>query len=208
MVTIMISELLINTILQLILFSIIPVLWWFFSARKKEPLFSWLGLTVPKFVSSSKAILVFLLSLGPLLALGIYLILSFEDRSVLAQAKFAQLGIGGIVPILIYAVFQTGLSEEIFFRGFLNKRLSNKFGFAIGNTVQAVLFGSVHGLLLFGSLQISLILLIVAFTAATGWLMGFLNEKLSGGSIIPSWTIHSLANIIPAVLIAFGVIAV
>ena len=42
-------------------------------------------------------------------------------------------------------MIQTGLSEEILFRGFLGKRLIAKFGFAVGNVVQGLLFGTLHG---------------------------------------------------------------
>jgi len=192
----------------LVLFSIIPVLWWLFSARKKEKLFSWIGLTKPQFTSNSKVLLISLLSFGLMFALGTYLVFAFEDGSILASAQFAGLGVGGIIPILIYAFLQTGLSEEILFRGFLNKRLSHKFGFAIGNTVQAVLFGLVHGALLFGSIQLSLVILVVGFTSVFGWLMGYLNEKVGNGSIMPSWIIHGLANMVSAFLILFGVITV
>ena len=195
--------------MQLILFSLIPLLWWFFSARKKEHLLSWTGLTFPKFNNKSKAIIVLLLSFVLLLAPGLYLLFTFEDTYILANARFAGLGFGGIIPILVYAIIQTGLSEEIFFRGFMNKRLCNKFGFAIGNTIQATLFGLLHGVMfLAANIDILLVVLITIFSATAAWLMGYMNEKIGNGSIVPSWIIHSLMNIVSSALILFGVIKI
>ncbi|EON70580.1 hypothetical protein [Lysinibacillus sphaericus] len=46
----------------------------------------------------------------------------FVDSSLLASHRFTNLGFSVMMPALIYAIFQTGLSEELFFRGFLTKR--------------------------------------------------------------------------------------
>jgi membrane protease YdiL (CAAX protease family) len=201
----MLGQTVINTVIQIILFSAIPILWWFFSARKKENLLSWIGLTTPKFRSNKKAFIILFITFVPLLAIGLYLTFMVEDKSQLAGAAFADLGIAGVVPLLVYAVFQTGLSEEVLFRGFLCKRLSGKFGFTTGNTIQAALFGVVHGVLLFGIIGTTLTIAVIMFTAIVGWLMGFLNEKLGNGSIVPSWIVHALANLVPASLFLFGI---
>ena len=205
----MIVQTIIDSFMQLVLFSIIPVLWWFFSARKKEKLVSWIGLFTPKFDNKHIALIVIILSFVLLLAPGIYLLIVFEDTSILANARFAGLGFGGIVPILMYAIIQTGLSEEIFFRGFLNKRLCNKFGFSVGNSVQAILFGLLHGVLLLTlNIGILFVILVSAFSLVAGWMMGYINEKLSGGSIVPSWIIHSLKNIVSSALILAGIVSI
>lgn len=204
----MLVQTLIDTLVQLVLFSIIPVLWWFISARKKENIFSWVGLTTPKFANKTKTLIVSFLSFALLLASGMYIVFTFENKALLANAKFSGLGLSGIMPILLYAVFQTGLCEEILFRGFLNKRISNKLGFSIGNTVQAILFGLLHGIALIGSVNVPIIVLLITFTSVVGWLMGYLNEKLGNGSIIPSWIIHSLMNIISSMLFLLGIITV
>lgn len=204
----MIAQALVNAIVQLLLFSIIPFIWWFFTARKKEKFLSWIGLKLPKFQSNMKALLISLLSFVLLIIPVIPLIFAIEDKSVLANARFAGLGFSGIVPVLIYAVIQTGLTEEILFRGLLNKRLSSKFGFAVGNSIHAILFGFIHGALLYGSVGASIVILTVSFTAMVGWLMGYLNEKIGNGSIIPSWTVHSLMNIVSSLLFLFNIIIV
>ena len=115
-----------------------------------------------RFTSKSKALAIILLSCGLMPAIGFFIMPAIEDTAIISQAQFAGLGLGGVFPVMIFAFLQTGLSEEILFRGFLNKRLSNRFGFAIGNTLQAILFGLVHGILLFGSIQVLLLILVVA----------------------------------------------
>ena len=61
-----------------------------------------------------------------------------------ADSAFSHGGIAVIPAVLVYAVLHTALSEEILFRGFLLKRIANRFGFVAGNTIQAVLFGIIH----------------------------------------------------------------
>ena len=134
--------------------------------------------------------------------------MSFEDKSLLVASEFSGQGFSAIIPIFISAVIKTGFCEELFFRGFLNKRLSHKFGFTAGNTIQAVIFGLLHGVFLLNTLSALTIALVIVFTATVGWFLGYANEKLGNGSIVPSWIIHSLANIIPSLLFLLGIITV
>src|SRR5690606_6806380 len=103
----------------------------------------------------------------------------------------------GVAAMLFVAVFQaavtTALSEEILFRGFLAKRLVSRLGFGAGNTLQALVFGAVHGVLLTGTAtetsgpSPAVWAAVVLLPAVQGWLMGWLNERLAGGSIVPGW---------------------
>ena len=121
-----------------------------------------------------------------------------------ATSEFSGLGVKAIPAILIYACFNTAFPEEILFRGLLLKRIANKAGFAIGNMVQAVLFGFMHGVLFFTSVGIIKAFLITLFTGLIGWFMGFINEKKADGSILPGWLIHSIANIFSGLSASFG----
>ena len=58
----------------------------------------------------------------------------------LATSKFSGLGVKAIPAVIVYAVFNTSMPEEILFRGFLLKRLSNKFGFTVSNIIQKQLY--------------------------------------------------------------------
>jgi len=204
----MFTQALTNAMFQLVLFSIIPFVWWVFTVRKRENFFTWIGLIRPAFDNKTQALFVSCVTLALLTAIGLCLIFMFDDKSLLSSAIFADAGVVGIAPVLIYAILQTGLSEEIFFRGFLGKRLSNKFGFVTGNSIQAVLFCLVHGVLLFGNVGMMWVIAVTVFTGIVGWLMGYLNEKLGNGSIIPSWIIHSLMNIISSSMFLFNIVTI
>ncbi len=88
------------------------------------------------------------------------------------------------------------LGEEIFFRGLLGGWLVRKFGFALGNSMQAVAFLLPHSLLLFISLSLWPILIVQTFA---GWLLGWLRYRSE--SILPGWVVHSLINTLGALVI-------
>jgi membrane protease YdiL (CAAX protease family) len=88
------------------------------------------------------------------------------------------------------------LGEEIFFRGLLGGWLVRRFGFAIGNTIQMLVFLLPHLLLLLVSQSLWPIIIVQLIA---GWLLGWL--RYSSNSILPGWLAHSLTN-------AFGALAV
>ena len=139
-------------------------------------------------------------AVGLVLVLAILLIPGIAE---LASARgtvagdAAQIGLStAVVPsLLIAAVLKTSLSEEILFRGLIGKRLIARLGFQTGNFIQAVLFGLVHLLLLLvPAASTVLVLSMVLITGISGWINGWLNERLGGGSILPGWAAHAVAN--------------
>lgn len=90
------------------------------------------------------------------------------------------------------AIYVT-LGEEIFFRGFLGGWLISRFGFAVGNTIQAGIFLLPHLLLLTVSLALWPI---IPIQFLAGWLLGWL--RYWSDSILPGWLAHSLTNSIAA----------
>ena len=50
------------------------------------------------------------------------------------------------------------------------------------------------------------LLLIVVFTGAIAWCIGYINESKANGSIIPGWIIHGIANLFSAFISMFSVI--
>lgn len=114
-------------------------------------------------------------------------------RSALAQGNAAS----GYAALAVLALFKTALAEELLFRGLIGKRLIARLGFGIGNSCQAALFGAVHLLVALSPLATAgVVATLVAFTAATGFINGWLNEKRGGGSILPGWAAHAGANLI------------
>ncbi len=193
---------LVSSIIQIVLFSLIPFIWWIVTARKECSFFEWVGLkkiggkdNKPVLWICGISIVFMLISVFML-----YVLRNVES----ATTDFDGLGAGAIPAILIYAILNTAFPEEVLFRGFILKRLSNRFGFTVGNTVQAAIFGIMHGILFFSVVGALKAILIILFTATIGWFMGYTNEKKAEGSILPSWCIHSIANVFSGICSAFA----
>lgn len=201
MTTLFINKI-IGSILQLILFSAIPFIWWLCTARKKESFFKWIGLKkadeghFKKALPQTACIICLFIALG---ALILYMIKGTET----ATSDFTGMGAAAIPAILVYAIFNTSLPEEIVFRGFLLKRIQNKFGFKVANFVQAFLFGLLHGVMFFTVLDPVRTLFIILFTGVIAAFMGYINEKKCDGSLIPGWMIHASSNIFSGLAAAF-----
>ena len=203
-VTIMniIMQTLINSILQILLFSLVPFIWWLITARKKSGFFEWIGLKKIGNIRENKTVLWITGVIAAFLALSVFMLTAVAGVET-ATSGFAGLGAAAIPAVVIYAALNTALPEEIVFRGFLLKRISGKFGFAAGNLVQSILFGLMHGIMIFSAAGFVKALLITLFTGAIGWGMGLVNEKKADGSIVPSWIIHMAANIFSGLCSAF-----
>lgn len=170
-----------SSILQLALFTLIPFVWYALCLKKCSGFFQWIGLKRPlEFDRTLLGFIVFTIVAFIVVSIGILYSLKGVDT---ATSKFSGMGVIGLPSALIYAFITTALSEEILFRGFLLKRLSNKFGFYIGNIVQSILFGLLHGVMFFSLINLIQVVLIIAFTGLIAWCMGYANEKKAGGSI-------------------------
>ncbi|QPQ31315.1 CPBP family intramembrane glutamic endopeptidase [Lysinibacillus sp. JNUCC 51] len=202
----MVLESVINAVFQVILFSAIPFVWWFFSARKEQSFLTWLGLQKPVIENKGNYFLWFLfiiiLLFVPLTTISYF----YLDSSTLATNRFTGLGFSALIPALFHSFVQTGLSEELLFRGFLLKRFMHKFGFQMGNIIQSLLFGILHGLMMFSFIPFGVVVLVVIATALAGYLMGWINERKSNGSIITSWGIHGIGNLIASFMAMFNVL--
>jgi len=202
----MVLESVINAVFQVILFSVIPFIWWFFSVRKEQSFLTWLGLKKPVIENKGNYFLWFLfiiiLLFVPLTTISYF----YLDSSTLATNRFTGLGLSALIPALFHSIVQTGLSEELLFRGFLLKRFMHKFGFQMGNIIQSLLFGILHGLLMFSFIPFGVVVLVVIATAFVGYFMGWINERKSNGSILTSWAIHSIVNLIAAFIAMFNIL--
>ena len=196
----------IDGIVQVIIFAIIPFFYWMIAFRKRERFTYWIGLKRVAFHNKTKALILSVLSFAILLVSGMILLSAIDDKTMIANVKFTSMGMQSILPILIYAIVQTSLSEELLFRGFLLKVFLGWWGFGVGNFIQAFLFGLLHGVLLFTLLNPVLVISIIIFATLAGWMMGYVNGKLGNGSILPSWIIHSLMNISSSLLLAFNIL--
>ena len=203
--SVMLVNKIISSVMQIILFSLIPLIWWLITARKKESFFKWIGLK--KIEKENKKS-----SIVNMLPIAIsYLIVSFITIHLIKDietvtSEFAGMGVSALLPALIYAIFNTALPEEILFRGFLLKRIASKFGNMIANIIQSTIFGLLHGFMFFYVLGIVKTIVIIFFTGIIAFAMGYINEKKANGSILPSWFIHALSNIFASIVAMFSLI--
>ena len=193
---------LINAIIQIILFAIVPFLWWLITARKKENFFSWIGLKKPAYEGKGNGIVLIIVSFIFIFVLG-QIAIYFRGELEAADSAYKGMGATAIPSIALYAYGQTGFSEELLFRGFLLKRLSNKFGFWPANIVTSAIFGAIHLTMVWGHVNIVSGTLIVVYPMVVAVILGWINEKKFKGSIIPSWLIHGTVNLIENSLQAF-----
>lgn len=189
---------------QIIIFSFIPFIWWFFTARRSMSFFNWLG--IKKIGKSDKGLWYFVIFIVTLFMGVSVFILSMLSGVETAASEFSGLGVRALPAAFVYAFLNTALSEEILFRGFLLKRLSSKFGFIAGNIIQSLLFGLLHGIMFISLVGTLKAVLVIVFTGAIGWFIGYVNEQKANGSIIPSWMIHGIANLFSAVVSIFSII--
>lgn len=191
----------INAVIQVILFTLIPLIWWSVTARKECSFFQWIGLKKINSENKKQTAVWTAIVTAAFLAVSFFTLMMLKNVEM-ATSDFAGKGLSALPAILVYAIVQTSLAEEILFRGFLLKRFAKKFGDNTGITVQAVLFGVMHGAMFFSKVGAAKAVLIIALTGGIGWFMGYINEKKANGSILPGWCIHACANIFSGLLSA------
>ena len=141
------------------------------------------------------------------LLVGLIIMIELPDKVNLANAKFTDFKLATILAMLLYAILQTALAEEILFRGFIAKRLQHRCGYLKANLSQAVLFGGLHGVMLLNTgTNWLFIIFIVALTSCIAFMIDEIDEKLAGGSILPGICIHSGANIVSSLILMSGLI--
>ena len=196
---------LVNGILELIIVSFIPFMTWLIWRRKKVGFFDWIGLKKVQTKNISQ-LLQIILGMALVFLLFSVVLFSWFDPSKTATADFAGKGIGALPAILAYAILGTALPEEIFFRGFLLKRLQGKLGFLGTNLIQSLLFGLIHELMFIQLIGFLKAVMIFAFISLIAFVFGAINEKNAGGSILPSVFIHAFANTAAGLCLAISLL--
>lgn len=134
------------------------------------------------------------------------MVFSWFDSSKTATADFSGKEIGVFPAILAYDFLGTALPEEIFFRGFLLKRLQGKLGFLGANLVQSLLFGAIHALMFIQLIGYLKAMAIFAFISLIAFFLGAINEQQANGSILPSVYIHAFANTAAGLCLAISLL--
>jgi len=191
----------ISTILQIVIFTAIPFFVYLIAHRRIKGFFDYIGLRKPK-----ARTMIYALGCAVAFVLPALLLVFFSPsilevvtapNTVIGKLRANGLSLTTFIVLILKALIQTALTEEILFRGFIAKRLIGWLGFTSGNLLQALLFGAMH-LLIFAGQEFSLALAggIVLYPAIGGWIMGYLNERVGNGSILPGWLMHGLTNLI------------
>ena len=191
-----------NALIQIVLFMLLPFIWWFVTARRKSSFLDWIGFKPLKDTGNHKMWLWIFLGLLSFTIFSYLVLYTIVKDLKTATSSFSGLGFQALPAVLIYSLFQTSLPEELLFRGFLLKRFSVRLPFGVANTIQAALFGLLHGLMIITEVSWLQTLLIILCTGVIAAYLGFVNEKKSGGSILASWIMHALANVVTGMLSA------
>ena len=184
------------------LFSVIPLLWHLDKERTIKGFVHSLGIYRPHSAASGSILTVTSVYLLTLAATITVVLSGFSDRGLGAHGGTHGLTTG--TTILLYIVMfglKTGIAEEIFFRGFIAKKLIDRLGYSKGNLLQALVFGMPHSFLVSG--PFSAIDLVVRGINAIllGYTFGYIMDKRSGGNIVPAMIAHTSANIVSSIVL-------
>lgn len=200
---------LVSSIMQLLILMLIPFLFYLFKRKQYASFSQYIGFTKPNAQSVQYALLIAVLFAT--LGIGLFFLNDglrealLTPKSVSGKLRLSGFSTATILSLLLLAWVKTSLSEEIFFRGFIGKRLINWLGFTWGNFSQALLFGLLHFVLFMQltELPYTVLLVILLSTTTIGWLVGFVKERVGNGSIVPGWIAHGIGNTLSYALVAF-----
>ncbi|HWO08002.1 MAG TPA: CPBP family intramembrane glutamic endopeptidase [Polyangiaceae bacterium] len=192
---------LLSAVLQVLVLSAIPVLVhriWF---RRRLPLLQFLGLYAPEGKSVLAGLGVAAGALGIFAALNAWFQSDLLNGAGAVAKRFehAQPPAAAYACMLLSAFVQTALAEEIFFRGFLAKRLIARCGPGLGNALQALIFGSLHVLLVLkvaSGVPLWQALVFGVLVSLGGAGLGYVDEVRGNGSIVPAWLAHGTLNLV------------
>lgn len=186
----------ISTLFQVGFMVLVPFLFFLFRKDKSTGFLQYVGLYKPQ----GKTLGLVLLATVLTLFLGVGLALMNDDFKAIffspysISGKLRAMGPSWVtfIAIVLAAGLRTSFVEELFFRGFIAKRLINLTGFAVGNFLQAIIFGLLHLYLMWLLVNTEILLLALVFVLSTtiGWILGYIKEKKGNGSIIPGWVAH------------------
>lgn len=194
---------LLSAALQVIVLTAIPFLWYLAVNRRAAGFFRWVGLyrAGRSPVKCVLGIFAGSLAVTALPYLWLYHAgdLTYSGFTLDAYRAYGW-GPLTIGTILVWAVVQTSLSEEIFFRGFLAKRLARAFGTRAGCALQGLLFGLIHLPAVWGRGLLPAVT-VVGLTGGIGFALAWLSQEKAEGSILYGWMIHAAVNIISPIVV-------
>lgn len=197
----MLTQEFINTVLQVVVVLGTALIFWAIFGRRHAGFRDWIGLGRPSTRSMKAALIIALVWSAVSIAVYVVPVIyeaAIAPGTIAGSLRAHDFTLEVLAVLLMVALIKTSFAEEILFRGLIGKRLIHRLGFGPGNFIQAALFGSVHVLIFLvpGGPELSILLAVIIFllTGTAGWFMGYANEHIGNGSIIPGWTIHAVGN--------------
>lgn len=188
---------------QVLVFSAIPFVVWLITARNKQSFWAYVGLVMKPNANHKTMAVDIAIFFVLMIAMTVLNPILFPELSTI-QNQYAGLGWQAVPSIMIFGFVQTGLSEEILFRGFIAKRCIAQWGFTGGNLIQGLIFGLLHGAGFYTQTGFLGSVYVTAVTGFSGWLLGHLMEIGANGSIIPGWILaHGLGNVLVSLYYCF-----
>ena len=89
----------ISSIIQIILFAIIPFFWWIITARNKENFFAWVGLKKINKENKKKSVTTALMVTASYIILSIFILYLVKDIKT-ATSEFNGMGLSALLPII------------------------------------------------------------------------------------------------------------
>jgi len=120
-----------------------------------------------------------------------------EENIAISRFAGQHLTTINLLSALFFGLFETGLGEELFFRGLISGWLGRRTRLWIANVIQAALFTLPHLLLL--TIEPRLWPIVFAPPFVAGLMLGWL--RLKSGSIFPGWIVHGLGNAFSAIAV-------
>lgn len=192
----------IKSIIKLVLFLILPVLYSLCDSDVKIK-----EVFIPKKNGIMPAI-VLGLSVYVIIISGYFLFKNIFDFSSITTSLTNNIGVTSenFVFVSLYISFINSLLEEFFFRGFAFLTLKRIVGRRFAYLFSATVFAAYHIAMMIGWFNIGVFVIVMAGLFAGGMIFNYLNEKSS--TIYPSWLVHMFANfaINTVGFILFGII--
>lgn len=189
----------IGVISNVLLFSVIPLVWYIIREKSSKGFFYSIGIYKPQKMNLfAMIIIIAAVYLVTLLANVLVIKLGYSGRSIVNTHEFTLLSF--FIYLLLYGL-KTGIAEEVFFRGFVAKKLIKNLGFSKGNVVQAVVFALPH-FVIRGSASLLDIIVRIINAFLLGYTFGYIMDRKSNGSIIPVMISHILINMTSSLILS------
>lgn len=197
----MLQELLLNTVVQWLIFLFLPVIIFLVFFRNKTNFLTFLGLKMPEKVNVNLLVKTLIISFI-FIIMGAFWPEKYNigiDNIELLMFKQTGISIQLFLTIIIQSIIRTSFLEEIVFRGFLINSLRHKFSFNIANHIQAFIFTAIHILAMLNFSILDIVLGIISIYLLSIYFGKLMKE--SNYSIFYSSVFHGVLNILGAIML-------